>query len=259
MTAETNEYQYCVVIPTYNNDKTLKSVVDGVLNYFPASQVLIVNDGSTDNTTDILAQYSNIAQLHIPQNTGKGFALRQGFKKALDLGFTHVITIDSDGQHFPEDIPNLLQASQNEPDALLIGARNMEQEGVPSKSSFGNKFSNFWFRFETGIKLSDTQSGFRVYPIAMMPKKWYSKKFEFEIECIVRSAWNGVKVKNHPIQIKYESEENRVSHFRPVKDFSRISIINFSLIFVQFTYIIPRNFFRNFKKKSYAVSYQKTY
>lgn len=254
MEPKSNFSAYCVVIPTYNNDQTLKKVIDGVLLCLPASQILIVNDGSTDNTAQILSNYSDIAQLHLLHNFGKGYALRQGFSKALSLGFSHAITIDSDGQHFPEDIPILLSVSQKEPEILFIGSRNMNQEGVPSKSSFGNKFSNFWFWFETGIRLTDTQSGFRVYPISQMPTKWYSNKFEFEIECIVRSAWNGIQVKNHPIQIKYEPVDKRVSHFRPFKDFSRISVLNTILVLIQFLYILPRNFFRNFKKKSFAVS-----
>src|SRR5690554_1431561 len=184
----TETFKYCVLIPTYNNHKTLQRVVDGVLEEMPAEQVIIVNDGSTDTTAAILQNYSNVHQVHHPKNKGKGMALRNGFKKAHELGFTHVITIDSDGQHYPSDIPVLLEASQKEPETLFIGARNMEQEGVPAKSSFGNKFSNFWFWFETGIKLTDTQSGFRLYPIYLMPKKWITNKFEFEIECIVRAA-----------------------------------------------------------------------
>lgn len=246
----TETFKYCVLIPTYNNHKTLQRVVDGVLEEMPAEQVIIVNDGSTDTTAAILQNYSNVHQVHHPKNKGKGMALRNGFKKAHELGFTHVITIDSDGQHYPSDIPVLLEASQKEPETLFIGARNMEQEGVPAKSSFGNKFSNFWFWFETGIKLTDTQSGFRLYPIYLMPKKWITNKFEFEIECIVRAAWRDIPVKNITIQIKYDKDE-RVSHFRPFKDFTRISILNTVLVTITLLYIVPRSFFRKFQKKKF--------
>lgn len=238
-----------VIIPTYNNEKTLRSVIEQVLYEVAPSKIILVNDGSTDSTSSILTDFPEIHQLHFPKNKGKGMALRSGFKKAKSLGFTHVITIDSDGQHFPEEIPIFIKASQESPDTLFIGARNMNQEDVPSKSSFGNKFSNFWFWFETGIKLTDTQSGFRLYPLKKFPKKWYSKKFEFEIECIVRAAWNGIPVKNIPIRIQY-NDKDRVSHFRPFTDFTRISIVNTVLVFLLFCYIIPRNFFRKFKKKS---------
>ena len=136
---------YCVIIPTYNNDRTLKIVIDGVIAVFPAEDIIIINDGSTDYTTQILKEYSTTTQVHLTSNSGKGVGLRSGFKKALELGYTHAITIDSDGQHYPEDIPKLLVASKETPTTLYIGSRNMAQEGVPSKSNFGNKFSNFWF------------------------------------------------------------------------------------------------------------------
>jgi len=250
MTSESEkEYAYCVIIPTYNNENTLKRVIDGVLEYIIPQEIIIVNDGSTDRTPEILKAYPEITQIHFPKNQGKGLGLRKGFKKALEMGFSHAITIDSDGQHFPDDIPLLMSASKQAPETLLIGSRNMQQEGVPAKSSFGNKFSNFWFWFETGRKLDDTQSGFRLYPISIMPKKWLTKKFEFEIECIVRSAWKGIPVVNIPIQIKYDESE-RVSHFRPFKDFTRISILNTVLVAITILYIIPRSFFRLFKKKS---------
>src|SRR5690606_4396463 len=103
---------------------------------------------------------------------------------------------------FPEDISrfvvNIAEATQP---VLLIGSRDMNQEGVPKNSSFGNRFSNFWFWFETGIWLQDTQSGYRAYPLHRLPNKLYTRKFEFEIEIIVRSAWKGVLVKNIPIQV----------------------------------------------------------
>src|SRR5690606_27606948 len=120
---------------------------------------------------------------------------RQGFELATSLGYRFAITIDSDGQHFPDDIPVFIHAllTEKEDMLLLIGARNMTQASVPKKSSFGNKFSNFWYLVETGIKLSDTQSGFRLYPIHYLQHlKFYTRKFEFEIEAIVRAAWNDV-------------------------------------------------------------------
>lgn len=237
----------CVIIPTYNNQNTLKRVIDGVLKI--TDKVIIVNDGSTDETSEILKQYTSVEQIHFNKNIGKGYALRKGFQKAIEGGYSHAITIDSDGQHFPEDILLFLEFMKENPNSLVIGSRDMNQEGVPNKSSFGNKFSNFWFWFETGIRLKDTQSGFRLYPLHKMPKLWYTKKFEFEIEVIVRSAWKGIEVCNIPIQIKYDPEE-RVSHFRPFKDFSRISVLNTVLVIIALFYIKPRDFFNRFKKKS---------
>ncbi|PAM92696.1 glycosyltransferase [Flavobacterium sp. IR1] len=243
-----NSTRFCVIVPTYNNHKTLKKVLDSILEYTP--NLIIVNDGSTDDTTEILKQYSQYTQIHHPKNIGKGRALRNGFRKAIELNFEYAITIDSDGQHFASDIPAFIAEIQNDPNSLLIGSRNMTQENVPKKSSFGNKFSNFWFWFETGIRLEDTQSGFRLYPLQLIPKQFYTNKFEFEIEVIVRSAWKGITVKNIPIQILYDPAE-RVSHFRPFKDFTRISILNTVLVINALLYIKPRDFFRRAKKKGF--------
>ncbi|SRX72223.1 DUF2062 domain-containing protein [Aequorivita antarctica] len=239
----------CVIIPTYNNYKTLQQVIEGVLVY--TEDIIVVNDGSTDSTSEIVAQFPQIQQIHLSKNIGKGNALRQGFQKAYSLGYHYALTIDSDGQHFPEDIPLFIEALKKDSnkEILLIGSRNMTQQGVPKKSSFGNKFSNFWFWVETGTRLQDTQSGFRLYPLFAMKKlKFYTKKFEFEIEAIVKAAWSGIEVKNVPIQIHYELED-RVSHFRPFKDFTRISILNTWFVLVTFLYIKPRNLFRKLKKK----------
>jgi len=243
-----NELKICVLIPTYNNQKTLKRVIDGVLNF--TQNLLVVNDGSTDSTAQILANYGNkIDVLYLEVNKGKGSVLRIGFKHLIEKGFDYVITIDSDGQHFPHDIPYFVEkfSEENHP-VLLIGSRQMEQDGIPKKSSFGNKFSNFWFWFETGIKLNDTQSGYRLYPLHFIPKKFWTNKFEFEIEIIVRTAWKGIKVMNIPIDILYDPNE-RVSHFRPFRDFTRISILNTFLVIITILYIKPRNFFFSFQKK----------
>lgn len=239
----------CVIIPTYNNEKTLRRVINGVLLF--TDQIIIVNDGSTDSSTAILKDYQQLTQIHFDQNKGKGMALRAGFSKAKSLGFLHAITIDSDGQHFPENLPLFeKEISESDLPVLLIGSRNMTQENVPKKSSFGNKFSNFWFWFETGKTLTDTQSGFRSYPLMQIPNRFFTPKFEFEIEVIVRSSWKGIEVKNIPIDVLYDPAE-RVSHFRPFKDFTRISVLNTVLVTIALLYIKPRNFIRKVKKKSF--------
>lgn len=245
----TFEPEWCVVIPTYNNAKTLKRVIDGVFRH--TSDIIIVNDGSTDETASLLSQYPDLDILHLPMNRGKGNALKCGFKKARSRGFVYAITIDSDGQHYPDDLPVFLTEMRKsvEP-VLLIGSRNMTHESVPRKSSFGNRFSNFWFWFETGIRLTDTQSGYRMYPLNRIPEKYFTNKFEFEIEIIVRTAWKGVEVKNVPVRVLYDPDE-RVSHFRPFRDFTRISILNTILVLLTLLYIKPRNFIGKFKKKSF--------
>lgn len=241
----------CVIIPTYNNSKTLKKVLEGVLEY--TGDVIVINDGSTDGTSQILSGFPQLKQVHFPNNRGKGTALREGFKLADELGFHFAISIDSDGQHFPDDIPVLMRALNEEKhkNVLYIGSRNMGQVDVPKKSSFGNRFSNFWFWIETGVKLQDTQSGYRLYPIsAIRNLRLFTKKFELEIEVIVKAAWSGVQVKNIPIKVSYDALD-RVSHFRPFTDFTRISILNTYLVLLTLFYIFPRDLIGKLKKKGF--------
>ncbi len=235
----------CVVIPTYNNEKTVVRVIDEVLAQIKgAATLIVVNDGSTDSTFGILNDFGDkIDLVSYEQNKGKGFALRQGFKRAEDLGFENVITMDSDGQHYADDIASILAVAKEHPESVVMGARNMNQEGVPGKSSFGNKFSNFWFWAFTFIKLDDTQTGFRLYPLKPITRlRLFSNKFELEIELIVRLAWRGVKFVKAPVKVLYDSEE-RVTHFRPFADFMRISALNTVLFLICLVYYYPKRFF----------------
>ncbi|GAB3418844.1 DUF2062 domain-containing protein [Niabella aquatica] len=243
-----NSLKVCVIIPTYNNAATISAVITDVLQY--STHIIVVNDGSTDGTEDIIRTFQDITILSYPSNAGKGMALRKGFKKAIELGFEYAITIDSDGQHFARDLPVFIKKLQVVGPALIMGARNMDTaENVPGKSSFGNKFSNFWYKLETGIELPDTQTGYRLYPLTPISHmKFFTRKYEFEIEVIVRLAWAGVKVVSTPITVYYPPKKERISHFRPFKDFTRISIVNTVLVMVCFFYIWPRNFFRRFYK-----------
>ncbi|HET9053569.1 MAG TPA: glycosyltransferase family 2 protein, partial [Cyclobacteriaceae bacterium] len=236
------ERNACVLIPTYNNAQVLPVLLQDILQY--TDRIIVVNDGSTDETAYMLER-TEIETVSFPKNRGKGWALRQGFKKAVELGYTYAITIDSDGQHFADDLEVFLKAIDEHPNSIIIGARNMEQSSVPGKSSFGNKFSNFWFWVETGIKLPDTQSGYRAYPVkALSGFNFITRKYEFEIEVIVRAAWKGIGVRCVPVKVFYPEKANRISHFRPFRDFLRISVLNTMLVAVAFLYIKPRDFFR---------------
>ncbi len=233
----------CILVPTYNNAKTLENLLND-LKVFDA-YIVVVNDGSTDDTENILLKFAGIHSVSYSPNRGKGYALQQGFRVAVEQGFDYAISIDSDGQHFAREIPAFLSALENNPGALIIGARNMDQHSVPAKSSFGHKFSNFWYRVETGIELPDTQSGFRLYPVAQLKSmSFITRRFEFEIEVIVRAAWKGIPVISVPVSVYYASPEERVSHFRPFIDFTRISILNTFLVFISFIYIKPRDLLR---------------
>ncbi|MEX2590079.1 MAG: DUF2062 domain-containing protein [Chitinophagales bacterium] len=238
-----------VLLPTYNNAAKLPAVLEDILNY--THHILVVNDGSTDNTRQILKKYPDLEILHFGQNQGKGMALRKGFEKALELGYRYAISIDSDGQHLAKDMPVFLDKIEENPGVLLVGARNMLQENVPGTSSFGHKFSNFWYRIETGIDLPDTQSGYRLYPIEQLSKmRFFTSKYEFEIEVLVRAAWAGIKVLPVPIEVYYPPQEERISHFRKVPDFTRISILNTVLVLLAFLFVRPWQFIRSFQKKN---------
>lgn len=245
----------CVLIPTYNNDATLTRVLDQV--YYYTSNIIIINDGSTDATNEILKSYTSLIVVHLPINKGKGNALKTGFKAAGKLGYEYAISMDSDGQHFPDDLPVFLDALEEHlpqnPDLLVIGARKMDDPGVPEKSSIGNRFSSFWYWVETGIKLQDTQCGYRLYPLNIVNSlNLYTSKFELEIEVIVKAAWRGVKVINLPVKVLYDPRE-RVTHFRPWQDVARITVLNIIFVFVAGLYIAPRNFLRKFSKKKSEV------
>jgi len=250
-TAEHTDINCCIVIPTYNNENTIKRVIDGVMKIVPNYQIMVVDDGCTDGTPAILEAYKNqIIVLKNTPNQGKGIALQKAFKEAWKLGFKNVITIDSDGQHYPEDIPLFIKAAQENPGALIMGSRNMDQESVPGKSSFGNKFSNFWFKIETGITLPDTQTGFRLYPLApISTMKLFTSKFETEIEVIVKLAWKNTPIVPISIRVLYDADE-RVSHFRPFKDFTRISILNTYLVTLTLLYYLPKRVLQLIKKEA---------
>jgi glycosyltransferase involved in cell wall biosynthesis len=239
----------CVLIPTYNNAQVLTEVLDEVLAY--TDDLVVVNDGSTDASREILEAYQQYHLLHLPENKGKGTALRMGFEFARELGYQYAITLDSDGQHKAKDLPVFLEKLEEEPNAIIVGARNMEQENVPGKSSFGHKFSNFWFKVETGINLPDTQSGYRLYPLeALKDIRLISWRYEFEIEVMVRAAWKGVNVVAVPIDVYYPPQEERISHFRPFQDFTRISILNTILVTWLLLYIKPRDLWRKIRSKN---------
>jgi glycosyltransferase involved in cell wall biosynthesis len=241
----------CVIIPTYNNAPTLAAVIKDV-NFF-CNSIIVVNDGSTDNTIAIVQEFPAVHLISYEKNKGKGWALRTAFSYACKQGFQYAITIDSDGQHFASDLPAFIEKLQAMPGALIIGSRNMDQSSVPGGSSFGYKFSNFWFKVETGMRCPDTQSGYRLYPLDAVSKMhFYTKKYEFEIEILVRLAWKEIAITSIPVTVHYAPKETRVSHFRPTIDFIRISILNTILVLIAFFYIKPRNFLRKiFNKKKF--------
>lgn len=242
------KWKCCLLIPTYNNAPVLREVLLSLSDLFPF--LIVVNDGSTDETFHILSAFQNdFDQVHLHQNSGKGIALKTGFERAKKLGYNYVLTLDSDGQHLASDIPVFLDALEKHPGSLVVGARNMGQENVPGTSSFGHKFSNFWFQIMTGKKLPDTQCGYRLYPIYRLKNlDFYTSKYEFEMEVLVRGVWQGIDVFPVPINVYYPPDDERITHFRKGIDFTRIFILNTLLVALGLLWYRPQNFFRRIRE-----------
>lgn len=244
-----NGLKLCVVIPTYNNAQTLEKVVRDARAHQVA--VMVVNDGSTDSTPVVMNQLGDdIIKLHYEKNRGKGYALRLAFRMALNQGYDYVLTMDADGQHLASDFPIFEENIRKHPDTLIVGSRGMEEENMPKKNSFANRFSNFWFAVQTFRKLPDTQSGFRVYPLKKMGKvRWLTNRYETELEILVRCAWRGVEIVPVPVHVYYPPAEDRVSHFRPRVDFLRISLLNTFLCLLALVYGYPSMLIHKLLKK----------
>jgi hypothetical protein len=222
----------CVVIPCFNHVTTVAAVAQAALAHAP---VLIVDDGSTFP----LPEMPGCLRLRLAKNSGKGAALRAGLNHAAELGYTHAITMDSDGQHFAEDLPKFLELARTQPDALLVGVRDFYAAGCPTHRRRSNAVSTFWFRVETGVRLGDTQCGFRCYPLALAQKiKTRSGRYAFELEFMVRTSWIGTPIVAVPVKCTYDPDQLRQSHFRPVRDLAHITIMNIGLVLQ--SWFVPR-------------------
>lgn len=247
ITVGVEENEVCAVIPTYQNAKTLLKVVADV--HRVVDTVFVVDDGSNDGTAALLDKATGNERpekvLTHPKNCGKGAALKTGLTYARQQGFRYAVTVDADRQHRANDIPALLKAVEEEPDALVIGSRGLQHENMPAKSTFANRFSNFWFALQTLQRLPDTQSGLRIYPLRRLHGlRWMSARYEAELTLLVFSAWAGVKLLPVPVSVYYPPRDQRVTHFRPGRDFTRISVLNTLLCFLMVVYGWPRIFCR---------------
>ena len=222
----------CVVIPVYNHALTLGRVIAGARAFLP---VIVVNDGSTDDTAAVLAQETGITLVTLRENQGKADALKSGFARAQELGYTHAITIDADGQHPTTAIPAFGEACRRQPDAFIIGVRELRQAGAPLERRLTNALSTFWFKVETGVPLTDTQCGYRCYPLdaaRRLPVKF--GRYAYELEVMVLAAWAGIPLVPLPFEVDYAAPTSRLSHFRPLRDFTQISRLHSRLSLVAF-------------------------
>lgn len=213
-----------VAVPVYNHASTLRAVVLGLLERHP--HVLVVDDGSDDLEPEVLAGLP-VRMVRHGRNRGKGAAIRTAALEARRQGMSHIVTIDADGQHDPADLPLFLEAVAADPLAVIVGARDFNTENVPGSSRFGRAFSNFWLRVQTGVILSDVQSGYRAYPLIVLENlRCTENRYSFEVEVLVRAAWAGFRLREVNIRVHYPPKGERVSHFRAFMDNARISLLN---------------------------------
>jgi len=232
MTIKNKKDRFAFIIPVYNHAATMAQVVkDAQALHFP---VFVVDDGSTDNTYDQIKEIAGIQILRHQQNQGKGAAIMTGFAAASAVA-DWAITVDADGQHYPEDAMSLIKAIPKKTRAIVVGARaDMTGVHVPWTSSFGRKFSNFWVRTSGGPAISDSQSGMRIYPLPeALTLGTKARRFQFEVEILVQAKRKGLLVIEAPVRVNYNPNGARISHFRPFVDFMRNSSTFTRLIFTR--------------------------
>ncbi len=213
-----------IVIPVFNHGNTVFEVIDRCMKIH--DRILVVNDGSTDLDMDKVSR-SPVDWIHHTRNMGKGAAIMTAARIAKAKKASHIITIDADMQHDPEDIALFKTAVYEKPDVLFIGKRDFETGSVPGLSRFGRQFSNFWFRIQTGFKIGDAQSGFRAYPLFLFERLSFSQNhYAFEVEILVKTAWAGIIVKDLDISVHYPSKGTRISHFQLFWDNLRLTRLN---------------------------------
>ena len=236
MTSSNNKNRFAFVIPVYNHAGTVAQVARDALA--PGYPVFVVDDGSTDNTYDQTKDIQGIHVLRHEQNHGKGAAILTGFTAASAVA-DWAITIDADAQHDPQDAQNLIQSIPRGTRPIVVGARQgMTGANVPWTSSFGRKFSNFWVWISGGPKISDSQSGFRLYPLPeTLNLRTKARRFQFEVEILVTANRNGIPIIEAPVRVHYNPEGGRISHFRPFVDFCRNSSTFTRLIFRRIFFI----------------------
>ncbi len=222
------------VIPLYNNPDTILDVALACRKKL--AKVVVVDDASTKLPTafeQTLAD-NDITLLQHPHNQGYGAAILTGIAELSRQGFDYVITLDADAQHSPEDLPAFVEAIEKEgteKDVLFVGVRDFSVPNVPESSKFGRAFSNFWVKLETGIACEDTQSGYRAYPVSPIMKiRCISKRYTFAVESLVRAFWGGVRLRELPIHVTYQTKDKYVSHFRPFMDNFRFSMLHTWLV-----------------------------
>jgi glycosyltransferase involved in cell wall biosynthesis len=232
-----------IVIPLYNHAAAVGRVAREILSL--KLPLLIVDDGSTDSPEPPSSTYL----IKFSKNRGKGYAITAAANFAKHNKFTHILTIDADGQHFPQDIEKLLAQAKEHPSCIIIGKRDFSSSSIPAASKFGRRFSGFWAKVQTGRSITDIQSGFRVYPAELFGKyNIFSRRFDFEVEIIIKALWAGFEVREIEVGTHYpKNRAERVSHFGFIKDNARLGVLNTYLTMRSMIPIAHRKYVKNEK------------
>jgi glycosyltransferase involved in cell wall biosynthesis len=236
---------HLVLIPSFNPGAKVFSTVQAALSHW--APVWVVVDGSTDHSEHRLSEMasaeSNLRVWVLPKNRGKGAAVLFGMREARALGFTHVLTLDSDGQHPTSSIPEFMQASLASPNSMVLGEPIFD-DSAPGLRVKGRKISNWWANLETlWAGIHDSLFGFRVYPIGaligVMRRQLWMRRFDFDVEAVVRLCWRGVRPINLPAPVRYFGpEDGGISHFRYGRDNALLTWMHFRL-FLGFLVRLP--------------------
>jgi len=223
---------FCIVVPVYNSPY-IREVIEDILTF--GYKIIVVDDGSDEK---VKLSNLDISLITHEVNMGKGEAILSGAKRAKELGFQSIITMDADKQHISSELIKLIQAYEE--DTIIIGNRDFSGNDVPNSSKFGRKFSNFWVMLETAKFLGDTQSGFRMYPTSILELPLKNKRFDFEIEILVYHSYRGGKIKDVEVECYYPPQQDRISHFNKIDDNIRLTLLHTKLMIQR--YLLLRGF-----------------
>ncbi len=228
--------KFCILIPVYNHSHAIGPVVQALKPF--SIPCILINDGSDPHCSTVLREIARVESSWVtlyerPENGGKGAAVMDGFRLALKQGYTHAIQIDADGQHTLEDIQPMTQASQNNPDALILG-QPIFDEHIPRGRLYGRYFTQIWIWINTlSFAIADGMCGFRCYPLSsvntLLNSVSLGRRMDFDIEIIVRLYWQGLAIVNVPTRVSYPLDG--VSHFKMFWDNVWIAITHAKLFF----------------------------
>ena len=219
MTASSRDYRILIVIPCYNAAGSLAELIHRIQAAAPKIDILTIDDGSTDETTKVAAD-SGVTLLSFPDNRGKGAALRAGFKYALANGYEAVVTIDSDLQHLPEEIPLFIQKFDGE--SLLLGTRLIDPELMPIGRCLSNNWTSMIVSVFSSRRVRDSQSGFRLIPCSILRTlNLESDRYDMESELLFKAGALSAPVGEVPIATVYTNSTSHISPFRDTGRFIR--------------------------------------